>query len=45
MRLLGAGEPYKSGIDTPETRDAKCPFERELGEKAKAPTLRAGPRR
>jgi micrococcal nuclease len=35
MRLLGAGEPFKSGIDTPETRDAKCPLERELGEKAK----------
>jgi micrococcal nuclease len=36
MRLLGAGEPFKSGIDTPETRDAKCDKERELGEKAKA---------
>jgi endonuclease YncB( thermonuclease family) len=35
MRLLGDGEPFKSGIDTPETRNAKCSVERELGMKAK----------
>jgi endonuclease YncB( thermonuclease family) len=35
MRLLGNGEPFKSGIDTPEIGNAKCPKERLLGEQAK----------
>jgi len=35
MRLLGDGEPFKSGIDTPEIRNAKCANERLLGEQAK----------
>ena len=35
MRLLGNGEPFKSGVDTPEIRNAKCSQERLLGEQAK----------
>lgn len=35
MRLLGDGIPGKSGIDTPEIGNAKCPRERLLGEQAK----------
>jgi len=36
MRLLGDGIPYKSGIDTPELRKARCDRERILAKKAKA---------
>jgi micrococcal nuclease len=35
MRLLGNGEPFKSGIDTPEIANARCARERLLGEQAK----------
>ncbi|WP_309085994.1 thermonuclease family protein [Chelativorans sp.] len=35
MRLLGPGQPNKSGIDTPEIGNAKCQAERFLGEQAK----------
>jgi len=37
MRLLGNGEPFVSGIDTPEMgKRAKCPVERELAKLARA---------
>lgn len=36
MRLIGRGEPFVSGIDTPETGSrAKCDRERMLGKEAK----------
>jgi endonuclease YncB( thermonuclease family) len=35
MRLLGDGEPFVSGFDTPEITKAKCPAEKLLGQKAK----------
>ena len=35
MRIMGDGEPSKSGVDTPEIRNAKCPKERLLGQQAK----------
>ncbi|WP_309084136.1 thermonuclease family protein [Chelativorans sp.] len=35
MRLLGPGQPNKSGIDTPEIGNAQCQAERFLGEQAK----------
>ena len=35
MRIMGPGVPFKSGIDTPEIRNAKCAREKLLGEQAK----------
>jgi micrococcal nuclease len=35
MRLLGNGEPFQSGIDTPEIGKARCPLEKQLGLAAK----------
>lgn len=34
MRLLGPGAPNVEGIDTPETRNAKCAKEKLLGNQA-----------
>lgn len=37
MRLLGGGVPFKFGVDAPEIgRRAKCDYERDLAQKAKA---------
>lgn len=36
MRLIGEGQPFVSGFDTPEIGKAKCPQEKLLGQKAKA---------
>ena len=36
MRLIGDGEPFVSGFDTPEIGKAKCPEEKLLGQRAKA---------
>lgn len=36
MRLLGDGEPFVSGFDTPEIGKAKCPSEKRAGQKARA---------
>lgn len=35
MRIMGPGAPFKSGIDTPEIRNAECPQEKLLGKQAK----------
>lgn len=35
MRDMGPGEPFKSGYDAPEIRNAKCERERLLGHQAK----------
>ena len=35
MRDMGPGEPFKSGYDAPEIRDANCEKERLLGEQAR----------
>lgn len=36
MRIMGPGEPYISGVDTPEVHRAKCDAEKRLGLLAKA---------
>jgi len=35
MRLLGPGQPNKSGVDAPEIGHAKCTAEKFLGQQAK----------
>ena len=35
MRIMGDGQPFKSGVDAPEIRKAGCARERLLGEQAK----------
>ncbi|WP_457940849.1 thermonuclease family protein [Mesorhizobium sp. 10J20-29] len=35
MRIMGNGAPFKSGVDTPEIRNAQCAKERLLGVQAK----------
>ena len=35
MRIMGDGQPFKSGVDAPEIRKAACAKERLLGEQAK----------
>lgn len=35
MRIMGDGQPFKSGVDAPEIGKAECAKERLLGEQAK----------
>lgn len=35
MRIMGPGAPFKSGIDTPETHNAKCLQGKTLGKQTK----------